>query len=126
MMNRAIKAVLAASLAAFAAACGGKVVINENELGQSGAGDTPSTGAGSGLTCSWPEPEGDVIFCGPPAGGECGKSFCDDNGSVYEAACSEGACKCKWNGVVKCTCAGDGTSNYCDGVTPPCCPAPIQ
>ena len=125
MMNRAIKAVLAASLAALAAACGGKVVINENELGQTSSG-TPSTGAGSGLTCSWPEPEGDVIFCGPPAGGECGKSFCDDNGSVYEAACSETGCKCKWNGVTKCTCAGDGSSNYCDGVTPPCCPSPIQ
>lgn len=122
MRKRAIEAVIAAFLAFAAAACGGKVVINENELGQGGSGDTS---AGAGLTCSWPEPVGSVVSCGAPLGGECGQVFCDKNGNTYEAACSDQTCKCNWNGMTKCTCSIGGSGSICDGSAEPCCPAPI-
>jgi hypothetical protein len=105
----------------IAAACGGKVTIKEDELNQ-GVG-----GGGSGQTCGWPDPVGEVMFCGSTgSGGTCSSAFCDQNGNVYEADCTATACKCKWNTFTKCTCALNGEGDFCAGTTPPCCPAPID
>jgi hypothetical protein len=105
---------------AAAAACGGKVTIKEDEIEQ-------GAGGGSTQTCGWPEPVGEVMFCGSVgAGGTCSNSFCDQNGNVYEADCTATTCKCKWNTQTKCTCALNGEGDFCAGSPPPCCPSPIE
>jgi hypothetical protein len=109
--------------AAAAAGCGGKVTIKEDELEEESAGG----GSGSGQVCGWPDPVGQVTFCGSVgSGGTCSNAFCDQNGNVYEADCTATTCKCKWNTQTKCTCALNGEGDYCSGSPPPCCPSPID
>jgi hypothetical protein len=124
VIKRAVKAGVVAFLA-LVAACGGKVVINEEELGQGGDGGGSASVSGSSgpsQVCPWPDPVGDVMFCGSAAaGGQCSTAYCDQNGNVYESDCSAMACQCKHNSVIKCTCALNELGNICDGTSQPCC-----
>jgi hypothetical protein len=132
IIKRAVKAGVAAFLALVALpACGGKVVISEQELGQGGEGGgsgSTSGSTGQSQDCPWADPVGQVVFCGSAAAGgnQCSTAYCDEQNNVYEADCSATACQCKHNTVVKCTCALNEPGNICDGTSPPCCSAPIQ
>lgn len=113
-------AVISAIAVVAAAACGGKVTIKEDELGEEPGGGGPQT-------CGWPDPVGEVLFCGSSASeGTCSSAFCDAEGNVYEADCKATTCKCKFNTLTKCTCALNGEGDFCDGSLPPCCPSPIH
>ncbi|NUQ74842.1 MAG: hypothetical protein HUU21_14930 [Polyangiaceae bacterium] len=103
-----------------AAACGGQVTIKEDELDE-------GTGGSGQQTCGWPDPVGEVIFCGSTTSpGTCSNAFCDVNGNVYESDCTATACKCKWNTQTKCTCALNGEGDFCAGMPTTCCPSPIH
>lgn len=111
-----------AACALAASACGGKVTIKEDEIGQGGSGSS-----GEPQVCGWPDPVGEVSLCGSVGeGGTCSSVFCDANGNTYEADCTATSCKCKWNTLTKCTCALSGEGDYCAGDPPPCCPSPID
>lgn len=133
MASRWVLGVFAAGLAGVTvgvAACGGKVVLEGGNIGgeggSSGQGTTTSTTGPGGPFCSWPDPVGEMFFCGgnAGAGGECAEVYCDSNGNQYEALCTEKACKCRYNGIDKCVCALNANGNFCNGTIPKCCPVP--
>lgn len=137
MKRRVLEAFVVITLACVAA-CGGKVVIDEGEQGEGGAGSvgpgpsvssSSSSATGSGFTCPWPDPIGDVQFCGGSAaagGGECAEIYCDVNNNQFESLCEGSVCQCRYNLVTMCTCAHDQGGNICGGSVEPCCPIPGQ
>lgn len=134
MKRRVLQAIVVVTLACFAA-CGGKVVIDEGEQGEGGAGSVgagltvgSSSATGNGFLCPWPAPIGSVSFCGgsAAAGGECSEIYCDVNGNEFESLCEGSVCQCRYNLVTMCTCAHDQGGDICGGSVASCCPIPEQ
>jgi hypothetical protein len=116
-------------LALLLVACGGIAVIDPGSGGSGGEGGSSSTEGGSPL-CSTPPPVGTPVFCGGSAVGGggtlCTTSVCDEAGNTWTSDCSATACVCSFNFATECTCALTSPGQFCDGVTPTCCPAPFQ
>lgn len=135
MKRRALQAVVVVSLA-FIAACGGRVIIDEGENGSGGSSGSSSSSTStsgntsSGVVCSWPDPIGQLSFCGGSTGSgpgsECSNVYCDVNGNQFEALCQGASCQCRYNTQTMCTCVVSPPTDICAGGALPCCPIPIQ
>jgi hypothetical protein len=126
---------MVAWLAATAAACGGKVVVDGgigdgNVGGGNGEGGSNAGGGGNGngeggfgMSCMLPPNPATLSVCGGSAGGgECQTDLCDDQGNTYSAVCNaqDSTCVCYLNGLDKCSCVLNG-GNVCGGAEH-CCP----
>lgn len=132
MRGWVVRVIVVGALAAFAA-CGGKVVIDQDEeggLGGQGGASSGSSSVSGGFGCSWPSPNGAVVSCGGSAGAgagmpfQCDEFYCDEQGNQYESSCQGSTCQCKYNNVQKCTCIQNQGWDFCTGKVAPCCPIP--
>jgi hypothetical protein len=127
-----VRVSLALALVSVIVACGGKVAVDHGGAvggaGFGGAGGSSSSSTGvvgvGGSSCFNPPDPATLSFCsgGSSGGAFCIENdFCDANGNIWTARCSETGCQCLLNTMLLCDCSGTGSVNYCTG-TPTCCP----
>lgn len=122
---------LTACAVLVATACGGTVIISEDDgggIGGAGAGPTTNS-TGASAVCFTSDPSSELFECGfgtTGAGmGPCERRICDTAGNEWRSSCEGQGCVCFFNGSVKCSCSLQGDGTFCDGATPSCCPEPF-
>ncbi len=133
-------------LCAAAVACYGKAIVDPTDSsggggssasssssqgGSSSSSSSSQGGAGADPSCGVPPvPPGPFEFCGGSSASSgtgpnaCTTILCDSAGGSWDTTCSGTTCECSYELEVWCTCELSGPEQFCDGITPACCPYP--
>lgn len=113
-------------VSALAAGCGGSVVV-DGTAGVGGGGASSSSTTSSEGCFFTPEPVGgiDPDTCSSVGNTTtCSKSCLDGDGHSFAVQCTLDSCQCMRDGLTVCTCAAEGSAQFCTGEATPCCPSP--